>query len=72
MVPIVSTVVSSQTAGGDRQLCLQNCGWLRPWGGRDYGAYTNYYNCISGCESQFWSDFDRNTERLERKLQEPE
>ncbi|MGO9116659.1 MAG: hypothetical protein ACLQPD_03510 [Desulfomonilaceae bacterium] len=71
MVPIISDVVTAQSAGTDRQLCLQNCSWLRPWG-RNYGGYANYYNCVAGCESQFWSDFDRNTERLERKLHEPD
>jgi hypothetical protein len=72
MAPIISSVVMAQSAGGDRELCLQNCSWLRPWGGRNYGGYANYYNCVAGCESQFWSDFDRNTERLERKLDEPD
>ena len=69
MVPIISSVVAAQ--GFNRELCLQNCSWLRPWG-RDYGGYANYYNCISGCESQFWQNFDRNTEGLERKLHEPD
>jgi hypothetical protein len=69
MVPIISNVVSAQSAAADRQLCIQNCAWLRPWG-YNYGQYFNYYNCMAGCESQFWSDFDRNTNRLERKLHE--
>ena len=71
MAPIISNVVMAQSAAGDRQLCLQNCAWLRPWGG-NYGQYSNYYHCMAGCESQFWSDFDRNTGRLEKKLHEPD
>ncbi len=65
MVPIMSNVVMAQ-AGFDRESCLQNCSWLKPWS-NNYGQYANYYNCVAGCESQFWSEFDRNTERLERK-----
>jgi hypothetical protein len=72
MVPMLSHVVTaqSQDPGQDRQLCIQNCAWLRPWGS-NYGQYANYYNCMAGCESQFWSEFDRNTDRLQRKLHEP-
>ena len=69
-VPMLSNVVTAQELGQDRELCLQNCAWLRPWG-NNYGGYANYYKCVSGCESQFWSDFDRNTERLQNKLREP-
>ena len=57
MVPIISDVVMAQPADADRQLCLQNCARLGPWG-NDYGQYSNYYHCVAGCESQFWSDFD--------------
>ena len=71
MAPILSNVVLAQTTGFDRERCLQNCAWLRPWG-NNYGQYANYYNCVSGCESQFWSDFDRNTEKMERRLHEPD
>ncbi len=71
MVPMVSNVATAQALGQDRELCLQNCAWLRPWS-NNYGQYANYYNCVSGCESQFWSDFDRNTDRLKKKLREPQ
>ncbi len=70
MVPVLSNVATAQNTAADRQLCLQNCAWLRPWG-YNYGQYANYYNCVAGCESQFWSDFDRNADRLQRKLKEP-
>jgi hypothetical protein len=72
MVPMLSNVVMAQNEPGqNRELCLQNCSWLKPWG-NNYGQYANYYNCVAGCESQFWSDFDRNTDRLERRLHEPD
>ena len=72
MVPMLSNVVTAQSPGFDREQCLQNCSWLKPWGGRSYGQYLNYANCVSGCESRFWSEFDRNTDRLENKLNEPD
>ena len=74
MVPMLSNVVTAQAIdpGQDRELCLQNCSWLKPWGGNNYGQYLNYSNCVSGCESQFWSEFDRNTDRLKNRLNEPD
>lgn len=73
MVPMLSNVVTAQSSdpGQNRELCLQNCSWLKPWG-NNYGQYANYYNCVAGCESRFWNDFDRNTEGLQRKLHEPD
>ena len=68
MVPILSHVVLAQGAAGfDRHSCIQNCGWLRPYG-YDYGQYMNYYNCMSRCESRFWRQFDENTRDLKDKL----
>jgi hypothetical protein len=73
MVPMLSHVVTAQSGdpGQDRELCLQNCSWLKPWG-NNYGQYINYSNCVSGCESQFWRQFDRNTDRLENGIHEPD
>ncbi|HTY25002.1 MAG TPA: hypothetical protein VMC85_17860 [Desulfomonilaceae bacterium] len=68
IVPILSHVVLAQdTSGFDRNLCIQNCAWLKPYG-YNYGQYSNYYNCMAGCESRFWKDFDRNSRDLEKQL----
>ncbi len=80
VVPIISNVVMAQ-AGFDRETCLQSCGLGRPsplsqpspspWG-VNRSAWSNYYiKCVNKCESQFSSEIGRNTERLERKLHEP-
>jgi hypothetical protein len=34
--------------------------------GSGAGSYYQYANCIAGCNSQFWKEFDDNTEKLER------
>jgi hypothetical protein len=72
MVPMLSNVVTAQAPGFDREQCLQNCSWLKPWGGNNYGQYMNYSNCVAGCESRFWKEFDRNTDRLKNKIDEPD
>lgn len=70
MVPIISNVITAQAPALDRKLCLQNCSTLRPWI-NDYGGIAYYINCLVGCDSQFWGEVDRNTERQEKKLHEP-
>jgi len=77
MVPILASVVTAQQSF-DRELCLRNCNWLSPWGASNRGNYggnyasPNYSSCVAGCENQFWNEFDRNTERLEQRLNEPD
>jgi hypothetical protein len=69
MVPILAYAVLAQDAPGfNRETCIQGCAWLRPFGYYNYGQYMNYYNCLSGCESRFWQEFDKNTEDLEKEL----
>ncbi len=74
-IPIITNVAMAQAPGFDRERCLENCAWLTPWNsdfGSNYGGYRNYSNCIAGCESQFWTEFDNNTNRLEQRLNEPD
>jgi hypothetical protein len=67
VVPILSSAVLAQSVPFDRNTCLQNCAWLRN-SARNPGGYQVYYNCMSGCESRFWSDFDKNSRDLEKDL----
>jgi len=68
VVSVLSYAVLAQdTSGFDRNLCLQNCSWLKPYG-RNYGQYMNYYNCTAACESRFWKQFDKNSEELEKEV----
>ncbi len=71
MAPELSNVVTAQAPALDRELCLQNCSTLRPWI-NDYGGLAYHINCLAGCDSQFWGEVDRNTERQEKKLHEPD
>ncbi|HTY26146.1 MAG TPA: hypothetical protein VMC85_23650 [Desulfomonilaceae bacterium] len=68
IVPLLSHPVLAQGAAGfDRNSCIQNCAWLKPFG-YNYGQYMNYYNCVARCESRFWQEFDRNSRELEEDL----
>ncbi len=66
IIPILSYTAMAQGTGFDLNSCQQNCAWLRPYG-NNYGQYMNYANCMAGCQSQFWKNFDRNTSELEKK-----
>ena len=65
IVPILShTVMAQSIAGYDRNLCVQKCAWLKPYGdwpgGSPYNSYNQYqvYNdCTSTCEVGFWREF---------------
>jgi len=70
IVSILSYAVLAQSVPFDRDLCIQNCAWLRPHG-RNYGQYQNYANCMARCESEFWKRFDKNSEELEKELKRP-
>ena len=65
-VPILSSTAEAQ-GGFDRDSCLRSCAWLRPIGGRNYGGWMNYQNCMAECERQFWKDFDDTARSLERE-----
>ncbi len=65
MIPMLTHTVEAQGAF-DRNSCIQNCAWLRPYG-NNFGQYMNYSNCLARCESEFWKQFDKNTRDLEGK-----
>jgi hypothetical protein len=64
---VLSDGVLAQSTEFDLSLCQQNCAWLKPHGNMP-GQYMNYYNCIAGCQSRFWKDFDSNSRKLEKEL----
>ncbi len=63
IIPILSAVALAQSVPSDRNLCRQNCSLLLD-SARTPMDY--YNNCMSGCESRFWSDFDKNSRDLEK------
>ena len=63
IIPILSAVALAQSVPSDRNLCRQNCLLLLGSAG---GSMAYYNNCMSGCESRFWSDFDKNSRDLEK------
>ncbi len=68
IIPILSAVALAQSVPSDRNLCRQNCSLLLD-STRIPGDPMGYYNnCMSGCESRFWSDFDKNSRDLEKDL----
>lgn len=67
MVPMLSCAVLAQGPAFDRNSCIRNCAWLRPYN-YNYGQYMNYHNCMARCESLFWRQFDKDTRQLENKI----
>jgi len=65
VVPMISSIAMAQSVPFDRNLCNQNCSWLKS-GARSPGGYMNYANCIANCDSQFWRSIDRITGDTEK------
>ena len=66
VVPMISSIAMAQSVPFDRNLCNQNCAWLKGGARGGYGGYMNYANCIASCDSQFWKDVDRITGDTEK------
>jgi hypothetical protein len=66
----------AQNGGFDLNTCQRECRLrfgLEPQSeieelrrGSGTGSYYEYANCIAGCNSQFWKEFDKNIDNLER------
>jgi hypothetical protein len=75
-IPILShTVMAQSIAGYDRNLCVQKCAWLKPYGdwpgGSPYNTYQqhqNYTNCTSSCETQYWREFNKERGEPEKVI----
>jgi hypothetical protein len=71
IVPIISNVLLAQTTGLDQALCLQKCSWLIP-GINDDRQHGYYDKCVTTCDIKFPGGLDKNSERIEKRLKEPD
>ncbi len=67
IVPTMSNIVLAQTQGFNHELCFQKCSFLKP--GIDNDSQHAYYDkCVSTCDLKFQGGFDKNSERMEKRL----